>query len=145
MTSKLLHLLQICDSNFPSGAFSHSFGLETYIQEEKIVDRQSFLHAIRQYLSSQCVYTDGLACRLAYEAIKNNQLEKVWRIDQELFALGSAKETREGNRRIGRQLLKVMNELYNLELLKIYETKIKAKKCHGHSALVFAIVCEGLH
>ncbi|WP_078381847.1 urease accessory protein UreF [Sutcliffiella halmapala] len=145
MTSKLLHLLQICDSNFPSGAFSHSFGLETYIQEGKISDRQSFFHAIQLYLSSQCVYTDGLACRLAYEAIKRNDLDRVWQLDQELFALGNAKETREGNRKIGRQLTKVMNELYDLEILKIYETRVKAKECHGHNSIVFSILCEGLH
>jgi urease accessory protein len=144
MTSQLFHLLQICDSNFPSGAFSHSFGLETYIQEEKITGKETFQFAVKQYIS-QFIYTDGLACRLAYEAIQKNQIDKVWQLDQELMALANAKETREGNKRIGRQLAKVMRELYGFELIKTYEAKIKAKERHGHSALVFAMVCEGLH
>lgn len=144
MTNKLFHLLQICDSNFPSGAFSHSFGLETYIQEEKITNKETFLFAMKQYLSTQCVYTDGLACRLAYEAIQEKDLEAIWRIDEELFALTNAKETREGNKRIGRQLTKVMNELYSINLLQTYEAKLKAKVLHGHSSIVFAIVCEAL-
>ena len=144
MNSQLFHLLQICDSNFPSGAFSHSFGLETYIQEEKIIDKETFYRAVHQYLHTQFVYTDGLACRLAFEAIENGQINQIWRLDQELHALASAKETREGTKRIGRQLVKIMTELYGFELLKSYQAKIKAKEAHGHSSIVFAIVCHGL-
>jgi len=144
MTNQLFHLLQICDSNFPSGAFSHSFGIETYIQEERIVNKETFLIAIKQYIQTQFCYTDGLACRLAYEAIQDNKIEKVWQLDQELYALANARETREGNKRVGRQHVKVMNEIYQNDLLKMYETKIKAKERHGHSSLVFAIICNGL-
>ena len=144
MTDRLFQLLQICDSNFPSGIFSHSFGLETYIQEDKMTDKESFLYALKQYVYSQCIYTDGLACRLAYEAIQENQFQKVWELDQALYALSAAKETREGNKRIGRQLAKVMNALYDIELLQLYESKIKQKERHGHSAIVFAIMCEAL-
>ncbi|MDQ0233060.1 urease accessory protein UreF [Metabacillus malikii] len=142
--TKLLDLLQICDSNFPSGAFSHSFGLETYIQEEKITNKETFLTAMKQYISTQCVYTDGLGCRIAYEAIQAKNIDKVWTLDEELFALTNAKETREGNKRIGRQLTKVMNELYDIDLLKIYEAKLKAKELHGHSSIVFGIICEAM-
>ena len=144
MISSLLPLLQICDSNFPSGAFSHSFGLETYIQEWTIEDRESFQAAIEQYVYSQCTYTDGLAFRLSFEAMEEGKPEKLWRLDQELFALANAKETREGNRRVGRQLAKVMNELYKFNLLQEYETGVKSKKRHGHSAIVYAIVCREL-
>lgn len=44
MDNQLLALLQIGDSNFPSGAFSHSFGLETYIQEETVYSKETFLN-----------------------------------------------------------------------------------------------------
>jgi urease accessory protein len=144
MTNKLFHLLQICDSNFPSGVFSHSFGLETYIQENKIFNKDTFLIAIKQFLQTQFLYTDGFACRIAYESLKINDHEKVWQLDQELFSLANARETREGNRRIGRQQVKVFNELFINEQLKIYEAKIKAKQVHGHSSIVFAMVCFGL-
>ncbi|OAS82823.1 MULTISPECIES: urease accessory protein UreF [Metabacillus] len=144
MTNQLFHLLQICDSNFPSGAFSHSFGLETYIQEERVINKETFLVAIKQYLHTQCKYTDGLACRIAFKAIEENKIETCWQLDQELYALANAKETREGTKRIGRQLVKVMNELYPNRLLKEYESRIKAKKSHGHSSIVFAIICHEL-
>ncbi|WP_226526557.1 urease accessory protein UreF [Metabacillus niabensis] len=141
MTNQLFHLLQICDSNFPSGAFSHSFGLETYIQENKIMDKETFLAALKQYLQTQFVFTDGLACRLVYESIKANKIEPVWMIDRELNALAMARETREGNRRVGRQMVKVMNQLFPNEHLNMYQVKVKNKQVYGHSSVVFAMVC----
>ncbi|MBM7604540.1 urease accessory protein [Metabacillus crassostreae] len=144
MTNQLFHLLQICDSNFPSGAFSHSFGLETYIQENKVYNKDSFLVALKEFIKTQFVYTDGMACRISYEYMIDNVLEKVWQVDHELFALALAKETREGNRRIGRQLAKVMNELYVNDFLIEYREKLIKKQVHGHSSIVFAMVCLGL-
>lgn len=141
MIKQLFHLLQICDSNFPSGAFSHSFGLETYIQENKITNKDTFLAALIQYLQTQFVYTDGLACRLVYESIKANKIESVWTIDKELNALALARETREGNRRVGRQMVKVMNQLFPNEHLDLYQGKIKHKQAYGHSSVVYAMVC----
>ncbi|RRJ41620.1 urease accessory protein UreF, partial [Pseudomonas aeruginosa] len=38
-----LRLFQFCDSQFPTGAFSHSFGLETYIQREAVNDDVTFV------------------------------------------------------------------------------------------------------
>ena len=37
---KKLLLLQITDSAFPIGAYSHSFGLETYIQKGMVKSRE---------------------------------------------------------------------------------------------------------
>ena len=42
MDNYMLALLQICDSSLPTGSFSHSFGLETYIQEEIVHNKESF-------------------------------------------------------------------------------------------------------
>jgi urease accessory protein len=145
MDSKLFHLLQICDSNFPSGAFSHSFGLETYIQEEQIFNKDTFYRAVTQYLHTQFVSTDGLACRLAYEAMESEQIHEIWQLDKELYALANAKETREGTKRIGRQFVKMVNDLYCSEILRGYEAMIKVKRAHGHSAIVFALLCHELH
>ncbi|WP_147532972.1 urease accessory protein UreF [Bacillus marasmi] len=144
MNNAIYQIMQICDSNFPTGAFSHSFGLETYIQEGKIKDKETFQYALQQYIKNQFVYSDGLACRLGYEAINSGNEQRIWEIDQELFALVGSRESREGNQRIGRQFIKVMNVLYPNELLKVYESKIRAKELYGHSSLVFAIGLENL-
>ena len=67
---KMLSLFQLCDSNFPTGAFSHSYGLESYIQENLVHDQATFAQWLHVYLNEQLVYSDGLATRLVYEALE---------------------------------------------------------------------------
>jgi urease accessory protein len=140
MINELFPLLQLCDSNFPSGVFSHSFGLETYIQEQVITDAKSFSEAITVYIEKQLVFVEGLACRLAFEAVGQNRLADLFELDQLLFAASLAEETRIGNRRIGERMAKLCTGLYPSPTLTDYLDKIKEKHAYGHSALVFSIV-----
>ncbi len=48
-----LRLFQFCDSQFPTGAFSHSFGLETYIQRNIIHDDHTFIAWLKMFLQEQ--------------------------------------------------------------------------------------------
>ena len=50
------------------------------------------------YLNEQLVYSDGLATRLVYEALKNGEMEKVWKIDRMLMVQNLPRETRDGHR-----------------------------------------------
>ncbi|MGG0591617.1 urease accessory protein UreF [Priestia megaterium] len=139
MTNSLLSLIQLCDSNFPSGAFSHSFGFETYIQRDQIYNTETFQEALRTYLDVQLTYTDGLACRLAYEYGAHDQFNEIMRVDHELYALALSKETREGTRRVGQRMLKLCLELFQGSYLEKYMSEVKAKKAYGHPAVVFAL------
>ena len=139
MTNSLLSLIQLCDSNFPSGAFSHSFGFETYIQRNQIYNTETFQEALRTYLDVQLTYTDGLACRLAYEYAAHDQFTEIMRVDHELYALALSKETREGTRRVGQRMLKLCLELFQGSYLEKYMSEVKAKKAYGHPAVVFAL------
>ncbi|USD14337.1 urease accessory protein UreF [Priestia megaterium] len=139
MTNSLLSLIQLCDSNFPSGAFSHSFGFETYIQRDQIYNTETFQEALRTYLDVQLTYTDGLACRLAYEYAAHGQFNDIMRVDHELYALALSKETREGTRRVGQRMLKLCLELFQGSYLEKYMSEVKAKKAYGHPAVVFAL------
>lgn len=145
MDNDLIPLLQLCDSNFPSGAFSHSFGLETYIQEQVIVDKESFKAAISAFVDKQLVFSDGLACRLSYEILESSRgMNELLEIDRLLYVSSLAKETREGNRRIGERMAKLCMELYSSTTLGEYLHFIKNKLGYGHSALVFAFVAHHL-
>ena len=48
-----LRLFQFCDSQFPTGAFSHSFGLETYIQRETVYDTETFIKWLHLFINEQ--------------------------------------------------------------------------------------------
>ena len=48
-----LPLAQLCDSALPTGAFSHSFGLETYICDGVVDGEVSFAAWLRALVSPQ--------------------------------------------------------------------------------------------
>ena len=69
-------LLQINDSLFPIGGYSHSYGLETYIQKGLVSDGSTARLYIENRLRCSLLYTDLLAVRLAYEAAAKEKI--VW-------------------------------------------------------------------
>lgn len=140
MTNNVLSLFQLCDSNFPIGAFSHSYGLESYIQENQVHNQPSLLKWLNVYLQEQLIYTDGLASRLVYEALETNDLESVWKLDRMLTMQNLPRETREGSQRMGERMLKLVETLYDIPVLEAYRKRIKQKKSFGHPAIVFTMV-----
>jgi urease accessory protein len=144
MDSQLLSLLQLADSNFPSGAFSHSFGLETYIQDESVQNKETFFEWIRIYLEKQLAYTDGLGCRLTREALMNHDVAEIWILDRKLFVQNMPEETRQANRRMGERLVVIGIDLYSIPLLEDYLKKIRTNKAFGHPAIAFMIICDFL-
>ncbi len=133
-----LHLLQLTDSNFPTGTFSHSFGLETFVQQEIIKDTEDFKRFLKGYIDQLC-YTDGLATKLVYEALKEGRWEDLVETDTILFCSNSAKESRLGAQRIGQQMLKLYRELYANPYLDAYAKAIQQQQCYGHPSVCQAI------
>lgn len=144
MDSQLLSLLQLGDSNFPSGAFSHSFGLETYIQDESVHNKETFFEWIRIYLEKQLAYTDGLACLLTIDALEKKAIDEIWNLDRKLFVQNLPLETRQANRRIGERLIVIGIDLYSIPLLVDYLKKIRRNEAFGHPAIAFMIICDFL-
>ncbi|MCV3373959.1 hypothetical protein L8V80_03320 [Campylobacter lari] len=60
-------LLQISDSSFPIGAFSHSFGLESYVNFAYIKNIEDAKKVLKTQLYSNILYFELLALKIAYE------------------------------------------------------------------------------
>lgn len=140
MINRELALFQFCDSNFPTGAFSHSFGLENYIQSDAVHDDVSFAAWLEIYLFEQLVHSDGLAARIAYDALGTEDLENLWDLDRKLTVQNLAKETRHGTKQMGERMAKLSADLYQVPVLAQYYKRIKEKKAFGHPSLVFTMI-----
>lgn len=75
MSDKLFYLLQVNDALFPVGGYSHSQGLETYIQKGIVHDEKSAKEYVIHKLKWNLAYTELLAVRLSYAYARENDLE----------------------------------------------------------------------
>lgn len=89
-----LPLAQLCDSAAPTGAFSHSLGLETYAIDGRVHDEYSFGDWLAAMLTGPLATGDALAVRLAAEAVREGRPEQVWWVDQHLYAQTLPRQTR---------------------------------------------------
>lgn len=137
---QILNTLQITDSLFPSGAFAHSFGLEAYVSEGLIKDKDSLIRFLTSYLNGMIGRCDAVFARLSYESAINRDIENIVRFDKLIHSMKLTREMREGSIHIGRQIISVIGELYKTDFLNTILNLIKEKKMHGHHPVVYGAV-----
>lgn len=69
-TSRLLAYVQMLDSAFPIGSFSHSFGLETFVQQGRINNLQQLEQYMKAQLQASIVPLEALCLKGIYEALE---------------------------------------------------------------------------
>ncbi|WP_128330701.1 urease accessory protein UreF [Apibacter sp. HY039] len=139
MNSYLGILLQLCDPTLPIGGYSHSNGLETYVQQNIVKDNTSAYEFIKSMIEHNWLYNDLFFVRLVYEAAENNNFEEILRLDQECTAFKTPREIRQAGRKLGIRTLKVFEPLVSSDLLNAYREAINKKLADGQYPVVFAL------
>jgi urease accessory protein len=128
-------LLQLCDSAFPSGAFSHSFGLETAVAEGRVRDAAAFAAWLDAYLSGSAATLDGRALVLA---VRDPELLPA--LDAALTASVFAVDVRAATRRLARATLEAYRAMGIADPgAAAYRAAIEDGRAHGHHALACAL------
>ncbi|WP_165887008.1 urease accessory protein UreF [Scopulibacillus darangshiensis] len=140
-----LSLLQLVDSAFPTGAFAHSFGLETAFKENKLSGPKELYEWLQDYIRGSLIPTEGIAVFVSYQTIQKeieiNALpetvqEDLQRLDQKLTFSKKASESRDGTVKIGKRYLKIVHTLYPEAGLDQYAGWINERLCYGNPAIV---------
>jgi urease accessory protein len=139
----LLRLLQLTDSAFPTGAFAHSFGLETLVARGVVQTAAALEEFITNTLRHGLAPSDGVACVAAARAGAAWE-DVLRRLDSRLTAMKTVTEFREASRAMGTRFLRTVTQLFSLPRALTYLAAIDARTLDGHISLSYGLVCHDL-
>lgn len=139
-TDAFLSLLQFSDGLFPAGAYAHSLGLETYVQEGTVRDAAGVEEFLSVLLECSVAPVDAVAMCCAWRTVQIDGLASCLDLDRLLDAMKPAAELREASRQMGRQTLRVAAHLYRQPYVEQFAAAVEADRTAGHHAVAFGVV-----
>ena len=135
-------LLQVNDALFPIGGYSHSYGLETYIQMGIVHDEDSAEEFIHKRLEYNFLYNEFLAVRLGWEYAVSGDLTAISRLEEIMEAGKIPRETREASRKLGSRFIKTLSALEIPRENRVFEEYREARKGKSvHHAVAYGVFC----
>ena len=149
MSEKQFYLLQVNDALFPIGGYSHSQGLETYIQRGIVHNVDTAREYITHKIKWNLAYTELLAARLAYEAAEKKDLQELLYLEELLEASRIPMEQREAARKMGsrftKTICKLPQENIPMEKQGIFEKYLETRKGKPVShCCAYGVFCAAL-
>ena len=141
----LLHLLHLSDSALPIGGFSHSAGLETYVQEGIIKSKLTAKEFVIQQLSQNICYTDAALVSLSYDAACSNDIQTILELDEICTAVKLPEEIRLASNKLGTRLLKIFQNNKAFIFVNKYKANIKSQHAFGHYCIAFGLITQALN
>jgi urease accessory protein len=106
MADPFFLLLQINDTSFPIGAYTHSFGLETYIRESLVTDEGTTESCVTRILENSFLYSGLLLLRCAWDTAAAGDLRGLEELEELSFAAKIPMEPREASVKLGSRFIK---------------------------------------
>jgi urease accessory protein len=138
-SGSLLALLQFSDGTFPTGAYAHSCGLETYVQEDAVSDAAGVEQFLRAYLQGTVGHADAAATVIAMRAAEAKDLRACIELDATLEAMKVAAEARAASRQLGRQSLRIATTLIDDPLIAEFARLADSDSTPCHHAVAFGL------
>jgi len=132
-------LLHLSDPTLPIGGYTHSNGLETYVQEGIVHNVESAKEFVTNMLRQNIKYNDAAIMVRAYRAAEAGNLERVLELCYECSALKAPMEIRQASSKLGLRLFKIFRRQQESAFMLSFEERVKKEKAEMHYCVVFGI------
>jgi urease accessory protein len=139
-TAGLLALLQIADSFFPSGMFTHSLGLEQLVRERTIATPDDVVSFARSVLEGSVATSDAVATARAVRSSNDLDPPTLVAVDRELFAMKASTELRKMTTDTGRRLLEEVAAHHQAPMLVSFLEGVRSGATPGTHPVAFGVV-----
>ncbi len=116
----LFAILQLAGGTFPTGSFSQSWGLETYVYHEAVTDEEGFRNFLDAFIHTTLAGLEGPVLCGAYDLARAGGMDDLRKLDQQVSAMKLTKESREGCLRMGNALLRITAQMCDDDVLTSY-------------------------
>jgi urease accessory protein len=148
--TRLLTLLQLSDSAFPTGRYTHSYGLEAFAQAGRLNSGNGasiLLELLSDSIRLGLGPSDGVALACSHRAVAANgsvDFDLAVRADRRLTAVKLAREGRDASKRTGRALLRAAIAILHAPAILDYAELVDSGRSPGNHAVVFGLMTAGL-
>jgi len=137
---RLLFLLQVATAAFPTGAFNHSYGFETWIDREEIDGAAAFERACLDWLVHTAAPLDGVAVAHAQRAAAKDDSDALVLLDGLVGSMRLTRESRDASIKTGQSFLRTYCEVFDVPpVLRRYAAAVEAGSVGGHQPVAFGV------
>lgn len=141
MREALLPLLQLSDSAFPTGSFSHSLGLEALVASGVVGDEGTLEAAVADHLGALATSD----CSALRGVMDSGFHERVVALDRTLVATKLARESRAASAAMGRSMLESAVSLgLEDDALVRYREAVRDGRAPGSHAVAYGLAARAL-
>ena len=144
MSASLLALLQLSDSGFPSGSFTHSLGMEQALNERLVSGVEQLEAFVRSIVLQSAATADARAASAACAAANRDDIHSIIEADQALYRTKAASELRHACVSTGRRLIEETVIHIEAPVLASYAERVSSGESPGCHPVAFGVVSGGL-